>query len=58
MKYKGCFLTWNNKQEGGDRVFSKIDRVLCNEEWDEVFPEAITEFMPEGMFDHTPAIVT
>lgn len=26
MKQKGCFFTWNNKQKGRDRVFTKIDR--------------------------------
>lgn len=32
LKYKGCFFTWNNKQEGANRIFCKLDRVLCNEE--------------------------
>lgn len=26
----GNRFTWNNKQEGGFRVFSKIDRLLVN----------------------------
>ena len=29
-KSSGPFFTWSNKQEGEDRVFSKIDRVLAN----------------------------
>lgn len=24
----------------------------------EIFPEAIAEFQPEGVFDHTPAVVS
>lgn len=58
MKYRGCFYTWNNKQEGGDRVFFKLDRVLSNEEWADLFPNAIVEFLTECLFYHSPAIIT
>lgn len=58
MKFNGCFYTWNNNQDGGDRVFCKIDRVLCTEKWFELFPDAITDFLPEGLFDHSTAIVS
>ncbi|XP_074287510.1 uncharacterized protein LOC141612598 [Silene latifolia] len=27
----GAFFTWNNKQEGVARVFSRIDRVMCKD---------------------------
>ena len=30
VKYSGCRYTWTNKQEGDDRIYSKIDRVLAN----------------------------
>lgn len=30
IKAAGNFYTWNNKQHGVDRVFSKLDRVLAN----------------------------
>lgn len=30
MKATGCFYTWNNKQEAEGRVYSKLDRVMCN----------------------------
>ena len=29
IKMAGNFYTWNNKQEGSNRVFSKIDRVMA-----------------------------
>lgn len=57
IKYKGCFYTRNNKQEGGDRVFCKLDRVMGNEQWCDVFPDAIIDFMTERDFDHSPAIM-
>ena len=31
MKSNGRFFTWNNKQVGNKRVFSKIDIALCND---------------------------
>lgn len=58
LKFKGCFFTWNNKQEGGDRVFCKLDRVLCNEEWLGMFPNSVVEFLTEGIFDHSPSLLS
>ncbi|XP_074298039.1 uncharacterized protein LOC141628844 [Silene latifolia] len=29
----GSFFTWNNKQEVGDLVFSRIDRAMVNDDW-------------------------
>lgn len=57
MKYNGATFTWNNKQEGGDRVFSKIDKTLVNLTWVKLFPGTKTSFLPEGLYDHCPALV-
>lgn len=57
IKANGCFYTWNNKQQGSDRVFSKLDRVMGNEKWRDKFNTAQAMFMNEGIFDHTPALV-
>ncbi|XP_056698487.1 uncharacterized protein [Spinacia oleracea] len=57
IKSDGCFFTWNNKQSGSARFFSKIDRVLGNDEWMSTFPDSLAQFLPEGLFDHCPAIV-
>ena len=54
MKSTRCYYTWNNKQSDGSRVFCKLDRVLCNVSWSEMFPTAETWFLPEGLFDHSP----
>lgn len=37
IKTSGCLNTWNSKQEGISRVFSKIDRMVANREWQEAF---------------------
>lgn len=57
MKSNGAKYTWNNKQLGDDRDFSKIDQTLINLEWTSTFPSATTCFMPEGLFDHSPIVV-
>lgn len=57
LKQCGRFFTWTNKQEGGRRVFSKIDRVLVNEGWRTQFENAMVHFMPEGDYDHCPGMV-
>ena len=53
MKYIGHFFPSSNKREGDNRIFSKIDRVLCNEEWEGIWPNIEACFLPEGTFDHT-----
>ncbi|XP_010685067.1 uncharacterized protein LOC104899550 [Beta vulgaris subsp. vulgaris] len=57
-KTTGAKFTWSNKQEGGDRVYSRIDRVIANDEWDEVFRNAIVKFLPECIFDHSPCVIS
>ncbi|KAK9756465.1 hypothetical protein RND81_01G099700 [Saponaria officinalis] len=58
MKTVGMFFTWNNKQDEDNKVMSKIDRVLMNGSWFSLFPEAFVEYQPEGLFDHSPGVVT
>ncbi|XP_056692112.1 uncharacterized protein [Spinacia oleracea] len=58
IKAAGHFYTWSNKQAGDARVFSKIDRVMANDVWVQLFPSAVAEFLSEGMFDHCPMVVS
>lgn len=48
MKSNGRFYTWNNKQDGNKRVFSKIERALCNDPWYQEYPNSEVTFLPEG----------
>ncbi|XP_074288534.1 uncharacterized protein LOC141613690 [Silene latifolia] len=54
---KGAFYTRTNKHEVGSKVCSRLDRVLINDEWLAEFPDSYTHFLPEGVFDHCPAII-
>uniref|UniRef100_A0A803PNA5 Reverse transcriptase domain-containing protein n=1 Tax=Cannabis sativa TaxID=3483 RepID=A0A803PNA5_CANSA len=58
VKFGGSFFTWNNKQKGEDRIYSKIDKVMANRSWMDSFPIAEALFLNEGLFNHTPALLT
>ncbi|XP_074314184.1 uncharacterized protein LOC141649391 [Silene latifolia] len=53
----GATYTWNNKQCPAERVYSRLDRFLVNQEWLNAFPLLYAHFLPEGTFDHTPCLV-
>ncbi|XP_056687939.1 uncharacterized protein [Spinacia oleracea] len=58
LKSVGNLFTWNNKQQGNKRVFSKIDRILANQAWQDAYPDAEVYFLPEGQFEHSPWLLT
>ncbi|XP_074298927.1 uncharacterized protein LOC141629907 [Silene latifolia] len=57
MKSSGSYYTWNNKHEATTKVYSRIDRVLINEQWFQIFPEAVANYLPEGLYDHCPCLI-
>ncbi|XP_056694959.1 uncharacterized protein [Spinacia oleracea] len=58
VKTVGRHYTWNNKQDGTDRVFTRIDRVLANYAWDSNFENAEATYLPEEEFDHCPMLLS
>ncbi|XP_056689967.1 uncharacterized protein [Spinacia oleracea] len=58
IKSVGNFYTWNNKQSGSARVFSKIERIMSNSKWQGLYTTAEVCFMTEGCFDHSPGLLT
>ncbi|KAL9244485.1 hypothetical protein vseg_018259 [Gypsophila vaccaria] len=54
----GAYYTWNNKQGPETRVCSRIDKVLHNDEWLLQFPNSRARFLPEGLFDHCPCVIS
>ncbi|XP_074297251.1 uncharacterized protein LOC141627956 [Silene latifolia] len=58
MKTTGTFFTWTNKKPSETRVFSKIDRVVVNIAWLDVWPDYFAHFAPEGSFDHCPCAIS
>lgn len=58
MKSTGNLYTWNNKQKGKDRLYSKLDRVMINDACQGEYQYAETCFLQEGEFDHSPGVIT
>ncbi|XP_074287958.1 uncharacterized protein LOC141613120 [Silene latifolia] len=54
----GSLFTWNNKQRPEDRIYSRIDRFMTNQVWSDHFPDLYANFLPEGMLDHTPCLIS
>ncbi|XP_043697107.1 uncharacterized protein LOC122647867, partial [Telopea speciosissima] len=57
LKWKGEALTWNNRQVGDARICCKLDRVLVNLAWMDVFRSSDATFYPPGLSDHSPVVV-
>uniref|UniRef100_A0A803P5E1 Endonuclease/exonuclease/phosphatase domain-containing protein n=1 Tax=Cannabis sativa TaxID=3483 RepID=A0A803P5E1_CANSA len=58
VKSSGNFFTWTNKQPAADRIYSKIDRIMANQAWIEKYEFVEAVFLNEGLFDHSPAILS
>lgn len=57
LPWKGDYFTWTNKQQGGDRIWSIIDRALGNSDWMVHFGYLTTEYKPPYISDHTPMMI-
>ncbi|XP_074299353.1 uncharacterized protein LOC141630431 [Silene latifolia] len=57
LSARGAFYTWSNKHEDGEKIYSRIDRVLINDDWAIMFSDSYVHFLPEGMFDHCPCLI-
>lgn len=57
LNFYGNFLTWCNRRDGEQRIYSKIDRALINAEWCNTFPHSHVVFLPPGISDHSPCLV-
>ncbi|XP_062117657.1 uncharacterized protein LOC133831398 [Humulus lupulus] len=53
----GAQFTWSNKQKGGSRIFSKLDRVFSNEAWTDVFPYSEAQFNWDVISDHCYCVI-
>lgn len=58
MRHRGALYTWNNRQDPPHRICAKLDRTLINGNWLQMYPEAETWGLQEGMSDHCPLLIT
>ncbi|KAL2942811.1 Uncharacterized protein RDABS01_031160, partial [Bienertia sinuspersici] len=57
IPYSGHYYTWSNKQMATEKVFTKLDRVMANDQWLEVYKGMNAIFLVEGCSDHSPALL-
>ncbi|GAV71452.1 LOW QUALITY PROTEIN: Exo_endo_phos domain-containing protein/DUF4283 domain-containing protein, partial [Cephalotus follicularis] len=53
----GRFYTWSNKRADNFAVNKKLDRVLANWEWHNLFSHSLAHFHNPGVSDHSPVTV-
>ncbi|XP_062093494.1 uncharacterized protein LOC133799495 [Humulus lupulus] len=57
MKVMVPYFSWSNNQDGGNRIYSKLDRILCNEAWVDLFPLASDFSHWEVVSDHSTLLI-
>ncbi|XP_020242621.1 uncharacterized protein LOC109820840 [Asparagus officinalis] len=58
IKTTGCFYTWSNKQDSASRVWSRLDRILINDEWIFKHTASQAEYLMPLCSDHSPGLIT
>ncbi|CAL5432119.1 unnamed protein product [Camellia sinensis] len=56
----GCVgprLTWTNNRKGWANTMVRLDRALCNTEWQTLFPEGYVHNLPRTYSDHSPILL-
>ncbi|XP_019263542.1 PREDICTED: uncharacterized protein LOC109241272 [Nicotiana attenuata] len=57
VAWKGEYYTWSNKQQGDDRILSRIDRVFGNDLWISNWGYVCTEYDVPLIYDHSPMLL-
>lgn len=52
MGFVGQRFTWCNERLGEQRTVIRLDRMVANEEWRELFPEAKVHHVSMPTLDH------
>ncbi|GJU43506.1 hypothetical protein Tco_1200772 [Tanacetum coccineum] len=53
----GLHFTWNQKPKGRNGILKKLDRIMGNMEFVDMFPGAYALFQPYRISDHSPAVL-
>ncbi|XP_056163671.1 uncharacterized protein LOC130137005 [Syzygium oleosum] len=56
LRYVGCRYTWTYSS-GDNRKLRKIDRVLINDLWNQLFSFSEATFLAPGISDHSPMVI-
>ncbi|XP_028127267.1 uncharacterized protein LOC114323788 [Camellia sinensis] len=53
----GPKLTWTNNRKGWTNTMVRLDRAMCNSEWQTSFPEGLVRNLPRTYSNHSPLMV-
>ncbi|KAJ9536472.1 hypothetical protein OSB04_un000353 [Centaurea solstitialis] len=56
--YSGIQYSWCQKPKEESGIRRKLDRVLANVDFTSVFPDARVRFLPRGISDHAPSVLS
>ncbi|GJS41229.1 hypothetical protein Tco_0566272 [Tanacetum coccineum] len=57
INYSGLNYTWNQKPKTGGGILKKLDRIMGNVKFLDVFSGAHAYFQPYRIFDHSPSVL-
>ncbi|KAK6164533.1 hypothetical protein DH2020_001397 [Rehmannia glutinosa] len=57
LGFSGHRFTWTNGRSGEDNIQERLDRVLANETWKNIFPSWRVSHLHRVKSDHTPLLV-
>ncbi|KAJ9536550.1 hypothetical protein OSB04_un000302 [Centaurea solstitialis] len=58
IRYTGIQHTWCQKPKEEAGIKRKLDRILANVEFTNAFVDAAASFLPRGLSDHSPGLLT
>ena len=57
LGYKRNSFTWTNKRLGRDNIKERLNRVVANADWKNLFPKTTVKHLPMLSLDHAPLII-
>ncbi|KAG2679144.1 hypothetical protein I3760_11G037500, partial [Carya illinoinensis] len=50
-------FTWSNNKHGSTLIRERLDRVIINQEWRLIFPDAVLQHLTSSASDHHPLLL-
>lgn len=57
LGYKGSKYGWTNKRKLGSNILERLNRLLANYDWVNLFPEAMVHHLPRTHLDDSPLLL-
>jgi Reverse transcriptase (RNA-dependent DNA polymerase)/zinc-binding in reverse transcriptase/Endonuclease/Exonuclease/phosphatase family len=57
LGFKGPAYTWTNRPHASNAIFVRLDRIVANSAWCNLYPQAYVNHMPRAQSDHCPILL-